>query len=204
VALPMFATNACQVWQFRKHRGDAGFLPTFLLAGVVGLVPGTWLLARAPAAILELTLGCAIIAYLLLRLTNPRFRLSRRQTGRLAPLAGLTAGMLQGATGLSGLIGATFFNASALARGAFMYCIAWMFFLFITVQLGLFVVTGIATGESIAYGVIALAPAAAGLVLGNAIAGRLQPHVFEWLILAALAGSAAPLIWRGTSSLLAG
>ncbi|TKT78158.1 sulfite exporter TauE/SafE family protein [Aquamicrobium sp. LC103] len=201
VALPMFATNAWQIWQFRQERSNAGFLPSFLTAGALGILPGTWLLSSISAEYLDLALGITVVVYLLLRLSAPEFKLSEAQTRKIAPVAGFSAGLLQGATGLSGLVGATFFHAGRLSRGAFMFCLASMFFLFICIQLSLLVATGMATRANLGAGVFALIPAALGLYAGNAIAGRLERRVFDMLIYVVLSGSAIPLIWRSLALL---
>lgn len=202
VAIPMAVTNAWQVWQFRGQRGEVGFLRWFLLVGMMGIAAGTWLLSRAPGAVLDLGLGAVVMVYLVMRLTRPQFRLSEEATTKLAPAMGLGAGLLQGATGLSGVVGATYFHSIGLTRGAFMFCVASMFLLFTSVQLPLLVTAGIASRETSLYGLFALLPAALGLVIGNAIAKRLRPQVFDWLVLAVLVAAALPLIWRGVTSLL--
>ena len=197
VAVPMVATNAWQIWQFRKERADVPFLRSFLILGTGGIAAGTWLLSNSSSESLEVTLACAVFAYLALRLTRPNFGLSREAGLRFAPAAGLGAGVLQGATGVSGPIGVTFFHSMGLARGTFMFCTAAMFLLFATLQLTLLTGAGIATGETFVQGLFALIPAALGLPIGNRLAKRLSAKVFDRLVLFLLVATAVPLFYKG-------
>ncbi|RUT29409.1 sulfite exporter TauE/SafE family protein [Arsenicitalea aurantiaca] len=195
VAVPMAVTNAWQMWQFRAARHGVRFLPAFLVAGVAAIFPGTWLLSQASGEYLELALGITVLGYVGLRLSAVEFHLSERAGSRLAPVVGFGAGFLQGATGLSGVVGATYFHAIGLVRQGFMFSLASMFFLFIMIQLALLVGSGISTEQSLLTGVFALLPAGIGLFIGNAIAGRLERRVFDRLIYLVLMASAVPLIW---------
>lgn len=55
--LPIIVTNAWQLLQYRGHLGGMHFLTGFLLAAVLGVVIGTWLLTALPESTLALALA---------------------------------------------------------------------------------------------------------------------------------------------------
>lgn len=197
VLIPMVVTNAFQVWQFRRVRNEVHLLPRFLVFGVVGIAGGTVLLSIASPQALEVGLAVAVLAYLALRLTRPDFHLSPTAGVRFAPPVGLSAGLLQGATGIAGPIGATFFHSLGLSRDGFMFCTATMFLAFSSSQLFLLTVSGIAEPGSLALGLFALLPSFAGLTLGDRLGRSLSPVVFGRLIMVILSATVLPLLYRG-------
>ena len=188
MVIPLIVTNAWQVWRFRREaRADTlAFLPPFLLAGIVGIVIGTWALTALPERLLVFSLGVILLAYVLLRLFNPHLALSTIMARRFGPLAGAGGGMLQGATGISAPIGVTFIHAMSLAREAHVFAVSAMFLTFAVTQLPALWLTGVMQPLWLLQGVLALVPILLFMPLGQAIAGRLSRKAFDWLILAFL------------------
>lgn len=203
VALPVALANIWQAWQFRQSRGGLTFLPSFLATGVLGLGLGTWILTTVPSAGLEIGLGVMVILYLLLRISRPSLALSRRAGGRLATFLGLVSGAMQGATGISGPISITYFNAMRLERPEFIFCAGMTFGLFSALQLPLLGTAGILGVDSLVYGAIGLPAVALGLLAGNLVGRRLNATVFDRLVLLTLVFTAISLLWRGLSETLA-
>ena len=90
------------IWTLR-HSLDKRRLWPFLLAGVLGVPFGVWLLVRADAGTLKISLGAFIAAYGAYALFAPR--LPHIEAGRGADVAvGFVGGILGGLGGYSGIL----------------------------------------------------------------------------------------------------
>lgn len=196
LTVPLIVTNAWQVWQHRSHAGGAGFLARLLAAGAVGIGIGTWLLTAVPERGLSLALGLLIVAYVGLQVVHADFRLSGEAGRGLAPVAGIAAGMLQGATGISSPIGVTFVHSMRLEREAHVFAVSAMFLLFSLTQLPALAVAGIMSWSHLVEGAIALVPVLALMPLGAWLGRALSRRTFDRAILALLAILAVELIWK--------
>ena len=195
-SVPVAFANAWQVWQFRHARDSAPVLPRLLLAGSLGMLLGTWLLASVQPQYLEAAVALVLAAYVALRITSPAFGLGADRARRMAPGVGLAAGMLQGATGLSGPIGITYFHAMRLGRPHFILATGSMFLLFSSLQVPLLGVIGAADAATLRIGLMCLPAMAAGLIVGNRLAARLKGRVFDWLVLGVLCWTSLSLLYR--------
>ena len=185
LTLPLIATNAWQAWRFRAQVGAPrlSFMPLFVLGGCVGVAVGTWALTNLPERVLVLTLGLLLLGYVALRLATPHFALGLATARRWGPLVGGTAGILQGATGISAPIGVTFIHAMALERDAHVFAVSIMFMAFTAVQLPALWAAGVMRPEWLVQGVLAMVPILIFMPLGQALAGRLSRQMFDRLIL---------------------
>jgi uncharacterized protein len=184
--VPMLATNAWQMWHFRRTRHRTGFLPVFLATGMVGILIGTWILVVTPGRALMATLGTMLLLYVAFSLANPAFQLTERAIRWLSPPAGVAAGALQGMTGIGAPVGGTFIHAMRLGRESHVFAVAAMFLTFTAVQAPALAFAGILTWPRVLEGTFALLPAAAMMPLGAAIARLLTPKGFDRLLLAVL------------------
>lgn len=202
VSLPVLAANLWQVWQFREAaRGDQATLP-FVLSGGVGTAVGTLILARAPEAWLELALAVMLTIYIALRISTPDLQLARQQARKIALPIGLAAGVLQGATGISGPIGITFFHAQRPDRPRFIFATGAMFACFSLAQIPMLGATGILGREALTAGIASLPAIALGLWLGNRLSRRVKQRMFDKLVLVVLSGTACALLWRAFGGFL--
>lgn len=197
VMVPLVVTNAWQIWQYRAERPDAPFLAPLVIAGLVGIVIGTWALTALPVEVLSLTLATIVTLYIATVLAKPAVTLSPKAGLRIAPYAGLVGGALQGATGISAPVTVTFIHAMRLTRGPFIFAVSVMFLAFSLAQAAALAVAGVLTPGRLAEGVLALLPIALGMPLGNALARRLSRRAFERLIVAILAVMALRLYQTG-------
>jgi len=185
MTVPLIFTNAWQVWRFRAKGRDPrmGFMPLFLLGGAAGIVVGTWALTSLPERLLVLSLGIILIAYVALRLAAPHLAVGPALARRAGPPAGLGAGILQGATGISAPIGVTFIHAMALERDAHVFAVSAMFLLFALVQLPALAAAGVMQTQWLLEGLLALIPILIFMPAGQALAGRLSRRAFDRMIL---------------------
>ncbi|MCR6670851.1 sulfite exporter TauE/SafE family protein [Devosia ginsengisoli] len=189
MTIPLIVTNIWQVWRFRKEaRSDRlAFMPLFLVGGAVGIGIGTWALTTLPERVLVLVLGLLLLAYVGLRLMAPTWSLGPDLARRLGPPAGLGAGILQGATGISSPIGVTFIHAMKLEREAHVFAVSAMFLLFSVVQLPALWAAGIMQPEWLLQGLLALIPILLFMPVGQWISSKLSRKAFDRMILIFLA-----------------
>lgn len=194
--LPNIVPNVWQFFQCRESIASRPFSTMFAVMGGIGAGLGTIPLAGWRPDVLMLTVGIVLVAYIIFRLLNPEWQMSRKTGLRLAAPVGLAAGALQGATGLSAPISLTFLNALRMERRDFMATISAFFIALGLVQFPVQVSLGIMTSERLLYGVLALIPLMAGMPVGAWIGARFPRHVFERVTLGILAVLAAKLLWE--------
>jgi uncharacterized protein len=179
-------TNIWQAWAYRDRLRTLPFLKPFLLAAGGGMVLGTLGLAFLPVEVLTLTLCAALVAYIGLRLARPSWQLSMEAGGRLALPAGLAAGVLQGASGLSGPAALTYLSALRLGREGFAGTISLLFLVLGIIQLPSLLALGIVDAPGLAISFAAVLPVALGMVVGNRFGRNISPEVFNNVVLVLL------------------
>lgn len=199
VSVPVALANLWQVWQFRQAPGPGGVLVPYLISGAIGTIIGTLILVSLPEAWLELGLATMLIGYVVLRLSNPGLKLMQGAARKSAAPVGFGAGVLHGSTGIAGPIGITYFHAQGLSRDRFILSVGLMFLTFAAVQIPMLGLAGILRADTVLTGVIGLPAVAAGLWIGNMLGRRIEPKVFDWLVLIVLTWTAAGLAWRSVS-----
>lgn len=195
LAVPVAVTNLWQLWQYRAERvGRRWLWGQCLLAGI-GIMIGTWLLASLPADVLSIVLAVVLVAYIVLRVVHPHWRLPPAIVPRVAPAVGFLAGLLQGSTGISAPFSVTFVSALGVARPAFVFILSALFISFSLFQVPSLVVAGILTWDRLLLSALALVPILAAMPAGAWLAGRLSRETFDRLVLALLAVSTVKLVY---------
>ena len=204
VSIPVAAANLWQVWKFRQAISSVRTLVPFILAGAVGTAIGTLILASVDEVWLETTLAIMLLGYVVLGIAKPDLSLDAIRAAKIAVPGGLAAGLLHGATGISGPIAITFFHAQRLRREGFILATGSVFLGFTLVQIPMLGATGILSAEAVLIGAIGLPAVALGLWLGNRLANYVDAALFDKLVLAVLGWTALALIWRAWGSLIFG
>lgn len=154
-----------------------------LMLCVVGVIAGTWFLTSTPERGLALTLGILLLGYLALRLLNPHFTVGPQAARRWAMPAGLGAGLLNGATGISAPIGVTFIHAMRFGRDAHVYAVSAMFMVLAIFQAPSLWVAGILRPEWLMQGMFALIPTFLFMPVGQWLASKMSQSAFDRMIL---------------------
>lgn len=192
---PNFAANTWQLIEFRKECLGGGFTWRFGLAAALGTALGTVLLAILPERALTLIVALSVTAYIGLRLAHPDFRIGETAARRMAMPAGLAAGLLQGAAGISAPIAVSFLNAMRLTRPVFIATISAIFLAMAGVQLPALFAADVMTPAVFAVSLAALVPLLGFMRLGSWLARRLSPKGFDRLTLVLLTGLALRLYY---------
>jgi uncharacterized membrane protein YfcA len=194
MCVPVVVTNLWQIWRFRADYRSADFLPPMFVGGIAGIAIGTWLLTSLPERALSFALAVLVIAYVGLGVLKPHFHMPRPLGLKLAPLFGLGAGVLQGATGVGSPLSVTFIHAMRLWRTAHVFAVSAMFLLLTIVQMPALAVAGVLTWTILLEGAVAIVPAFLAMQAGNRLAARLSPKAFDRIVLAVLALIAVELL----------
>lgn len=197
LALPTVASNATLVWSNRSWLRESRHLPALMITGVVGALVGARLLVWLDDAAVAIGVGVVVLIYAVLYLLRPDLALPPRATRLLAAPVGGAAGVLQGATGLSSPVLATYLHARRLPRGAYLLTISLLFQVFALAQLAGIVVFGLFDDERILHALVATVAALAGVPLGMRAGRRLPQTRFEQVTLAVMLLSTTTLILGG-------
>jgi uncharacterized membrane protein YfcA len=197
--LPNIVPNVWQYWLYRSRISRPRFAAIFAVAGGVGAGLGTVALAGWSPDLLLTGVGLVLLAYIAFRLAKPDWVLSHRLSRAFALPAGLVAGVLQGATGLSAPVSIPFLGALRLPREEFMATISLFFLALGVVQLPAQFAYGIMTGERLLLSALALIPLMLAMPLGDWIGRHLPRETFERVVLAILAVLAVRLLYAALS-----
>lgn len=193
--VPNLLTNAWQAWRYHSQLLPGRFLVPFLLGGVAGAALGTLALKAFDSDILSIGVAIAVSCYVALKLARPHWQLPMRAGEWMSAPAGVAAGILQGAAGLSAPVSITFLNALRLPRETFIATISALFVTFSVIQLAVAAATNLIRSGEIYYSMFALLPVSLAMPLGARIAKRLEPQTLDRVILAILAVLAIKLLF---------
>jgi len=190
-------TNIWQAWSFRTHLPPRPLVVRLLVGAIIGVFAGSVLLVTLPMRWLSLAVAAAVLAYIALRLLRPGWRLSMERAIRLSLPVGLFAGLLQGASGLSGPASLTYFNAMRLERNVFISVVAMLFVVMSSSQTIALAFAGVLTLQGLAISTIAFLAVVLGMPVGSWLARRMPAAAFDRAILLILAVIGLKLIYDG-------
>jgi len=193
VAVPNFVLNAKLVWSLRSSRRESTTLIGFLSGGVVGAVIGTLLLSVLSDDVLRVMLIVVIVAFLANRLRTQNPSLSPRVAHALGPFVGVSAGVFQGAAGISGPIVSPWFLSTGLSRDGYIFSVATVFSMIGLAQIIVLGAQERLGGDSTVVSLLLIPLAFALFPFGRKLRERVSLAMFEYAILVLLAASALSL-----------
>lgn len=196
IVVPGFLVQGWLVWVHRRELPALPPLRGMLVAAVVGVAAGTWVLSVASERWLTLLLASWLglyLATLALRL-DPWQPL--RRSGRAGPLVVWLGGVVQGATGISGPIVASYMHALKLQKGAYILCSNLIFQVYMAAQLASLSGLGLMTWTRLQEGLLACIPVAIVLPLAIRISRRISQAAFNRVVVSLLAVMELRLILR--------
>jgi uncharacterized membrane protein YfcA len=184
--VPSLATN---VWQMLAGPAFAAAVKRFatMLIGVcAGIFLGIGLLAGA-TAIASAALGGVLAVYGALGLISVHLAVPRRAERWLSPLVGLVTGVLTGATGVFVVPAVPYLGSLGLERETLIQTLGLSFTVSTIALAAALAATGQFPASAATTSAFALAPAFAGMFLGQWIRVRIRPEVFRrwffvWLV----------------------
>ncbi|MGI9646995.1 MAG: sulfite exporter TauE/SafE family protein [Acidimicrobiia bacterium] len=197
--LPSMIANGWIMWANREEAPQARHLTPFFVLGAAGATAGTWALVSFDDDLLSLALAAVIGAYAITFLAKPDLQFSRTMTDRLNAPVGLAAGLLQGATGVSGPVVVTYLHGFRMDRDVYLFSITSIYASFGAIQIIALGLLGSITMERLGESVLTLIPMAVALPLGMAISKRVSHRTFEYMVLALLVVVGLKLVWNGLS-----
>jgi len=195
LVVPSLATN---LWQLLAGPGIAAVMKRFasmMVAIVAGTFVGIGLLAGASATA-SVMLGAVLALYGISGLVSLRFHVSPRYEPRLSPIIGFVTGLLTGATGVFVIPAVPYFAALDLDRETLLQTLGLAFTVSTLALAAGLIYTGHFHAAAGTASVLALAPAAAGMYLGQRIRSRLSPEVFRRWFFGALVPLGIYMVWR--------
>jgi uncharacterized membrane protein YfcA len=171
-------------------------LAGFLVAGLIGIVIGTRILAYVKTAILAGVLAVVVIAFIVVSLTGRVPAMPRALAARVGPLVGLACGVLQGSAGASGPVVTSYLVSTQLPRASFLFAINAIFFTLDATQFVSLQQLHLTTAAIWYASAGVLVLAVSGLALGFAAQSRIDDATFRRGVLAMLTCAAAGLVIR--------
>lgn len=201
MAIPTFVTNLLLIREHRAHAGQTRHLPVMLSLGLIGTVLGTVFLTSVDPAVPAIVLGLLVLTYVGLRIAQPSFAWSERTEAYTAPAVGLVGGALQGATGVSGPVIATYLDGYRLRREAFILSVTTIFQTFALVQIVTLITLGRYDRSNLTLTLAALVPALIMLPIGIRLGRRLPAERLERILLIVLCASGGRLLYAGAAGI---
>lgn len=195
VAVPTLLSNLLIV-----RRGGAGGdtrSMVIVLAGIaVGTVGGAVLFNTLDPRLLSALVGAVSLLYV----TATAFRWTLKipaSAGRQAgPVVGLLAGLMGGATGISSPLLATYLHFLQTGKREFVFWMTVMFFVVNVSQVISYFRLGLYAGPVRTAALAACVPMLLGTLTGLALQERLQPKLFERIVLGVVSLASLTLLGR--------
>jgi uncharacterized membrane protein YfcA len=168
-----------------RKSADIRWILPLLLAGVVSIPGGVWILKHTDEALLKVIIGVLVGFSALLYLTGFRIRI-RRERLALIP-TGILSGLLNGITTFSGPPVILFLANQKVDKQVFRANLALYFFLLNIASVPVFVGGGLLTAETAVEALLRFPAIIIGVVLGIRLAGRIDEEPFRRVALIILA-----------------
>lgn len=194
--VPAFVSN---VWQSVAGGGAPQVLRRiwpFLLAAGLFIFVGALALTRVELRWLSALLGVILIVYALVSLAGLRLTITPRQAVWAGPLIGAVNGVLTGMTGSYVVPGVLYLQGIGLPRDQLIQAMGMLFLVSTLALGGALGGSGLLEAEHGLLSAAALAPALAGMALGQALRRKLPEPLFRKVFFAALLALGAYIVAR--------
>jgi uncharacterized protein len=196
IAVPTLLSNFIMV-----SRGSASRASAHLLLAIAGLAVGT--LAGAAVIkvldprMLSVLVGAVTLGYVLATAFRLTALVPEAAGRRAAPVVGLAAGVLGGATGIFAPLLASYLHLLHMAKREFVFWLTIMFFVSNIVQVASYAHLGLYAGQVLLLALIGCVPMAIGTWSGLVLQDRIDPEVFGRIVLGIVFIASLNLLVRG-------
>ncbi|MER8846247.1 MULTISPECIES: sulfite exporter TauE/SafE family protein [Mesorhizobium] len=184
--IPSLVTNLWQLFTGPSFGGLFRRLWTMMAGVVIGTVAGAGLLTGAHTMVAAL--GAALVLYALLGLAKAGFTTPARHEAWISPLVGVATGLVTGATGVFVIPAVTYLQSLRLHKEDLVQALGLSFTVStLALGLGLFRAGALISPTAHLTGsILALAPALAGMFIGQALRQRMSVETFRTVFFAGL------------------
>lgn len=195
IVIPTLLSNVLVVR--RGGAGRAAGVMALALAGLAaGTVAGALLLGSLDPRRLSALVGAVAVLYVLATALRLTLRIPATGVRLAGPVFGVAAGLLGGSTGISSPLLASYLHLLHLEKREFVFWITMMFFVVNTCQVVVYARLGLYAGPVLAIALWACVPMAIGTLAGLALQDKLDPRVFERIVLAVVFAASLTLLAR--------
>lgn len=178
-----------------RHHFMPRAIAGLLVGSVIGTPAGVWILAVAPASVLDRVIGFMLIVVVLLEFAG---KMPRRLEGHGWGLVfGALAGLIGGAVGLPGPPTVVYAATQDWSSRAFKANLQAFFIVNQSLIIGGYWVAGLLTAEVMRLTAVYALPAVIGIVTGMALFARVDPVRFRRIVFALLLVSGVLLLVGG-------
>lgn len=186
LVVPSLVTNVWQLLSGPRFAMLAQRLWTMMMGVVLGTIAGAGILASDTAAVASIALGLALTVYAIVGLAGLRVAVTRRHEVWLAPLVGVTTGLVTGATGVFVLPAVPYLQATGLEKEELIQALGLSFTVStLALAVGLLRVDAWHIGTAW-MSLLALVPALVGMHLGQMLRRRIAASTFRKVFFAGL------------------
>ena len=196
VTLPNAAANLLVGWRTRHARSETRDVFMLSATSALGAVAGTFVLVSAPERPLLIVLAVAVLMFVVRSLWFGDIAVSPEIGRRAAPFVGASAGMMQGAVGVSGPIIGSWLHAYRLPRDAYILSLSVLFLVTGVAQITTLASIGAYDSDRLIAAAVGFGPVLAVLPLGEYLRARLSGSQFDRAVLGLLAASGVTLVVR--------
>ncbi|MDB5081031.1 MAG: hypothetical protein JWP00_2955 [Chloroflexi bacterium] len=157
-----------------------------IIAGIIGILAGSTLLVLLNPRVVTLIIGLLTIMFVLTAKARQNWRLTPGRDKIVAPLAGLTSGMMAGVSGIATPILVAYLYNLKLARRDFVYTLSVLFIIYSLVQVISYGVLGLYRLETVLISLTFVVPVMIGTWLGGRIQSKISQVLFNRLVLISL------------------
>ncbi len=199
VIAPSLVSNVVVMLGAKHFRVSARRFWPMLLLAPVGVVIGLFALARVDGAAAGAALGVVLLAYVGFAFAQPHWRLPERLERPLAPVTGLTTGMINGLTGSQVMPVLPYLMSLGLKREVFIQTINLSFTLSTLVMVVGLSKLGLLSTNAAIVSAAGVAVSIAGVKGGEALRARLSDDAFRIAVLLVLAAAGVGLLVKGVA-----
>ncbi|WP_027146281.1 sulfite exporter TauE/SafE family protein [Mesorhizobium sp. WSM3626] len=186
--IPSLVTNLWQLFTGPSFGGLCKRLWTMMAGVVIGTVTGAGLLTGAHTMMASAGLGAALVLYALAGLAKAGFTTPARHEAWISPLVGVATGLVTGATGVFVIPAVPYLQSLRLEKEDLIQALGLSFTVStVALGFGLFTTGALVSPSAQLVGsVLTLAPALAGMFIGQALRQRMSVETFRTVFFAGL------------------
>ncbi len=177
--VPSFVTNVWQLLAGPRFGPVLRRLWPMMLGIVAGTMVGAPLLAGSDTGATTALLGAALVAYAGYTLLAQQLHVPRRLEAWLAPVVGVTTGLVTGGTGVFVIPAVPYLQALGLTKDDLVQALGLSFTMSTVALAAGLAWRGAFQVDDVALSALAVVPALAGMWAGQAIRCRIDPATFR-------------------------